>query len=134
MEAPYKSSIAKPLHMKYSAELIRSQGEIELSKRQVFGIKGKIDSQMLSPDIDYMCYLVFRLSETCHGLHSPVKVRNVLHWKNKEIGLISFRPLSPWNSPHTNRAPKERDDGWMEVLVWKFNSISHLRRNHPVLL
>nr|XP_043609303.1 uncharacterized protein LOC122581198 [Erigeron canadensis] len=121
MEAPHQSSIAKPFHLKYSAES-RFQGENELSKRQVFGIKGKIESQLLSPDKDYTCYLVFKLSETCHGLHCPVRVRDVLQWKNKETRLICFRP-------DTNGA-KEREDGWMEVLVWKFNSNSQLRSNH----
>nr|XP_043609238.1 uncharacterized protein LOC122581141 isoform X2 [Erigeron canadensis] len=127
--APYKSSKEKPFHLKYSVES-RFQKEIELSKRQVFGIKGKIESQVLSPDTDYMCHLVFKLSETCHGLHSPVRVRNVLQWKNKEVGLICFRPPSPWNLPDTDGSPRARDDGWMEVLAWKFNSKSALRSNH----
>nr|XP_043608996.1 uncharacterized protein LOC122580917 [Erigeron canadensis] len=129
MEAPYKSSKEKPFHLKYLAES-RFQGEIELSKRQVFCIKGKIESQTLSPAKDYMCYLVYKLSETCNGLHCPVRVRNVLQWKNKEVGLICFRPSSPWNSPDTIGVPKERDDGWMEVFVWKFNSKCELRSNH----
>nr|XP_043627665.1 uncharacterized protein LOC122599250 [Erigeron canadensis] len=128
-EASYESSIEKPFHLKYSAET-RFQGEIEISKRQVLGIKCKIESKMLSPHTNYMCYLIFKLSKTCHGLHAPVKVRNVFEWKNKEVGLICFRPPSQWNLPNTNGVPKERDDGWMEVLVWKFNSHSELRSNH----
>nr|XP_043610561.1 uncharacterized protein LOC122582258 isoform X2 [Erigeron canadensis] len=105
----------------------RFQKGIELSKRQIFSVKSKIPCQMLLPGLDYMCYLVYKLSETCHGLHCPVRVRNVLQWKNKEMRLICFRPPSPWNLPDTDGSPKARDDGWMEVLVWKFNSNSGRR-------
>ena len=74
---------------------------IELLPQQVFNI---IQSQM--------CYLVFKLSEKCHGLHCPVKVRDVLHWKNKEIGLLYFRTPDPWNIHDNTRVPKKRGDGW----------------------
>ena len=107
----------------------RCQEGIELLPQQVFGIKCKIESQMLSPNTDYMCYLVFNLSEKCPGLHCPVRVRNVLQWKNKEIELVCFRHPSPWDLLVTNRVPKMREDGWMEVMVWKFNSTSELRND-----
>ncbi|PWA87248.1 protein kinase-like domain, Phloem protein 2-like protein [Artemisia annua] len=124
----YDSSKVKPFHLIPSAES-RFQDGIELLPQQVFGFKCKIDSQMLSPDTNYMCYLVFKLSEKCHGLHCPVRVRNVLQWKNKEIELVYFRPPSAWDLLVTNRVPKMREDGWMEVMVWKFNSTSELRND-----
>ncbi|GKF60624.1 hypothetical protein Tco_0177410, partial [Tanacetum coccineum] len=55
------------------------------------------------------------------------KVRDVLHWKNKEIGILYFRTPDPWNIHDNHRVPKKREDGWMEVIVWKFNSTSDLR-------
>ncbi|PWA87251.1 serine/threonine-protein kinase, active site protein [Artemisia annua] len=105
----------------------RFQEVIELLPQQVSGIKSKIRSRMLSPDTDYACYLVFKLSEKCRGLHCPVRVRNVLQWKDKEIGLVWFRPPNQWNSHDTYWVPKRREDGWMEVRVWNFNSTSALR-------
>ena len=102
---------------------------IELLPQQVFSIKCRIESQMLLPDTDYMCYLVFKLSEKCHGLHCPVKVKDVLHWKNKEMGILYFRTPSPWNIHDNHRVPKKREDGWMEVVVWEFNSTSELLRD-----
>ena len=107
----------------------RFQEGIELLPQQTFGIKCKIESRMLTPDTDYMCYLVFKLSEKCHGLHCPVSLRNVLQFKDKEIGLVCFRPMNQWNSHNTYWVPKRREDGWMEVRVWKFNSSSGLRND-----
>ncbi|KAL7618480.1 hypothetical protein Lser_V15G01733 [Lactuca serriola] len=105
----------------------RSEDMVELIRQQVFHIKCKIESQMLSPDTEYTCYLVFKLSEKCHGLHCPVIVRNLLNRKIKEKGIIYFRSPSPCNVNDTDRVPKEREDGWMEVNVWKFNSSNEIR-------
>ncbi|GJV21858.1 serine/threonine-protein kinase, active site protein [Tanacetum coccineum] len=77
-----------------------------------------------------MCYLVFKLSEKCHGLHCPVKVRDLLHWKDKETVILYFRIPSPWNLHDNHRVPEKREDGWIEVLVWKFNSTSELRKDY----
>ncbi|KAD3337408.1 hypothetical protein E3N88_32928 [Mikania micrantha] len=89
----------------------------ELLSRQGFRIKCKIETQKLSPDTDYACYLVFKLSQKCHGLRCPVKVRDASFLKqiaktlkissqckehrdeNKQKGEKSDRqgdPLSPF--------------------------------------
>ncbi|XP_024984270.1 uncharacterized protein LOC112520203 [Cynara cardunculus var. scolymus] len=124
----YDSSNDKFFNWKPSTES-RFQEVIEVLPRQVFGIKCKIESQMLSPNTDYVCYLVFKLSERCRGLHCPVKVRNLLHRKNKEIGIVYFRFPSLWNILDTDRVPRRREDGWMEVNVWKFNSNDGIRHD-----
>ncbi|GJR17399.1 serine/threonine-protein kinase, active site protein [Tanacetum coccineum] len=124
-----KVKCVKLFHLKRSEEP-RFQEVIELLAEQVFSVKCKIQSQMLLPDTEYMCYLVFKLSEKCHGLHCPVKIRDVLHWKNKETGILYFRTPDPWNIHDNNRVPKKREDGWMEVIVWKFNSTSELRNDY----
>ncbi|GKC59929.1 serine/threonine-protein kinase, active site protein [Tanacetum coccineum] len=124
-----KVKCVKLFHLKPSEEP-RFQEVIELLPQQVFSIKCKIQSQVLLPDTDYKCYLVFKLSEKCHGLHCPVKVKDVLHWKNKEIGILYFRTPSPWNIHNNSRVPQKREDGWMEVNVWKFNSTSELRNDY----
>lgn len=102
---------------------------IELLPQQVLRINCKIKSQMLSQDTDYACYLVFKLSEKCRGLHCPVKVRNLLHRNKKEVEIIYFRSPKPWNLHDTNQAPQQRPDGWMEVKVWKFNLNHELIKN-----
>ncbi|CAH1442266.1 unnamed protein product [Lactuca virosa] len=63
---------------------------IELLPQQVFGIKCTIISRMLSWDTNYVCYLVFKLSDTCRGLHCPVKVRDLPHFENKDDEIIYF--------------------------------------------
>ncbi|MFS8026601.1 putative phloem protein [Helianthus anomalus] len=73
-EALYDSSNVKLFKLKPS-EQSRSVGEvIEFLSHHIFRIKCKIESQILSPDTDYRCYLIFKLSEKCRGLHCPVKI------------------------------------------------------------
>ncbi|KAL4575063.1 hypothetical protein LXL04_021904 [Taraxacum kok-saghyz] len=93
----------------------RFQEVVELLPQQAFRINCMIESQMLSKDTNYVCYLVFKISDKCHGLRYPVKVRDLLQWYDKETLVIYFRSPSPWNLHDTDQA------GWMEVKVWKFN-------------
>ncbi|GKB86529.1 protein kinase, ATP binding site-containing protein [Tanacetum coccineum] len=99
----------------------------EFLPQQAFFLKCTIRSQMLSPDTEYVCYLVFKLSETCQGLHYPVKVRDVLHQENNEAEFVYFITPSPLNIHGFTRIPKQRDDGWMEIQVWKFNSTHEIK-------
>ncbi|XP_076950040.1 uncharacterized protein LOC143622920 [Bidens hawaiensis] len=126
-EVLYDSSNTKHFHLQPSSES-RFQEVIELLPRQVFRNNCKIQSQMLSQDAEYLCYLVFKLSEKCHGLHCPVKVRNLLHRNNKQAEIIYIRSPEAWNLHENNSVPEQREDGWMEVKVWKFNS-SHQLKN-----
>ncbi|KAI3512299.1 hypothetical protein L1887_19614 [Cichorium endivia] len=128
-EALYESSNVKFFDSIHSTPS-RFQDVIELQRQQVFYIKCMIGAtQSLSPDTDYVCYLVFKISEKCHGLHCPVIVRNLLKRKNKEKRIIYFRSPSPCNVNDTDRVPEEREDGWMEVNVWQFNSNHNLRND-----
>ncbi|GKB85631.1 kinase-like domain, phloem protein 2-like protein, partial [Tanacetum coccineum] len=97
----------------------RFQYVIETPSQQVYRIKCKIERQI---SLGNACYLVFKLSEKCRGLHCPVIVRNLLQGKNQETGILYFRAPSPWNLRDNDWVPIEREDGWMEVMVWKFNS------------
>ncbi|XP_071719508.1 uncharacterized protein [Rutidosis leptorrhynchoides] len=117
----YDSSNVK-LFMFKTSEHPRFRKVIELRAQQVIRLKCKIESQMLSPNTDYTCYLVFKLSEKCRGLQCPVKVRNLLQRNNKEIEFLYFRSPTPWNLHDIIHVPKQREDEWMEVVVWKFNS------------
>lgn len=102
---------------------------MELLARQVFRIKYKIESEKLSPFTEYACYLVFKLSENCRELHCPVKVRDLLHRKIKDSKTVYFRSPAPFNQHDGNSVPNQRADGWMEVMVWKFNSKYKLANN-----
>ncbi|KAJ0511663.1 putative protein kinase RLK-Pelle-LRR-I-1 family [Helianthus annuus] len=99
----------------------RFSGAIECLRRPVLHIKCKIESQMLSANSQNACYLVFKLSEKCCGLHGPVIVRDLFNWGSKETGILYFRHTNPWNVRDTDWVPRQRKDGWMEVIVWKFN-------------
>nr|XP_043630831.1 uncharacterized protein LOC122602178 [Erigeron canadensis] len=95
---------------------------IKLLKQQVCRIKCNIESQMGSTYKKGVCYLVFKLSESCSGLHCPIIIRDQSNRRSKETGILYFRPPSPWNLVATDRVPTERGDGWMEVIVAIFNS------------
>ncbi|KAI7746095.1 hypothetical protein M8C21_024660 [Ambrosia artemisiifolia] len=94
----------------------------ELLPQQVLRIKCKIQTQKLLPNVDYTCHLVFELSQTCHGLQCPVKVRDLLLRKNKEFKVVYFRSPRLVNFHGNEQVPKQREDGLMEVIVWEFNS------------
>ncbi|GJW56713.1 kinase-like domain, phloem protein 2-like protein [Tanacetum coccineum] len=100
----------------------RFQEVLELLPQKAFYINCTIISQMLSPDTEYVCYLVFKLSEECQGLHNPVNVRDLLHQENNEAKFFYFITPSLLNIHDFTRVPKQREDGWMEIQVWKFNS------------
>ncbi|KAF5783835.1 putative protein kinase RLK-Pelle-LRR-I-1 family [Helianthus annuus] len=119
----YESSDVKCYNWKALDESeSRFQEVAELLSHQVFRIKCKIETQKLSADTDYACYLVFKLSQKCHGLQCPVKVRDVLLRKNKEYKFLYFRSPRAVNLHNIKRVPKLREDGLMEVIVWEFNS------------
>ncbi|CAH1442275.1 unnamed protein product [Lactuca virosa] len=120
---------AMPFQMKPSTQS-RFGEEIELLPQQVLRINCRIKSEWLSRDTEYVCYLVFKISEKCIGLHCPVKVHNLLHGNNKKPEILYFRCPWPWNLHDTNQAPKQRADGWMEVRVWKLNSKHRLENDH----
>ncbi|PWA92334.1 protein kinase-like domain, Phloem protein 2-like protein [Artemisia annua] len=110
----------------------RFHKEVELLSPPQFRIQCKIESRLLSSNTKYMCYLVFKISPKCRGLHYPVKVRDQLHRKNKETEIIYFRPPSQINLHDTFRVPEERKDGWMEVKVWEFRTDIEQKESHAM--
>nr|GFA36716.1 protein kinase-like domain, phloem protein 2-like protein [Tanacetum cinerariifolium] len=100
----------------------RFQEVLELLPQQVFYVNCTIRTQMLSPDTEYVCYLVFKVSEEYQGLRNPVRVRDLLHQENNEAEFVYFINPSPLNINDITRVPQEREDGWMEIQVWKFYS------------
>ena len=127
MSSNHNYSLIKEVMLNHRS--CRFQEVIELLPQHVFRIKCKIQGQMLSHDTEYLCYLVFKLSEKCGGMHCPVIVRDLVRRNNKEAEIIYFRSPSPWNLHENNSVPQQRKDGWMEVKVWKFNSNHQLRED-----
>nr|XP_043609302.1 uncharacterized protein LOC122581197 [Erigeron canadensis] len=123
-EILYNYTILKLIHLKASARS-RFQEVVELLPQQVLRIKCRIKSQILQPNTEYVCYLVFKFSEKCFGLHCPLIVRDLYNWRDKEAGVVYFICPSYWNLH--DYVPEKREDGWMEVIVWKFNSTLRLR-------
>ncbi|GJS95370.1 kinase-like domain, phloem protein 2-like protein [Tanacetum coccineum] len=63
------------------------------------------------------------LSEKLQGICIvQVKVRDILHQENKEAEFLYFITPEPSNIHDITRVPKQREDGWMEIQLWKFNS------------
>nr|GFA46432.1 retrotransposon protein, putative, Ty1-copia subclass [Tanacetum cinerariifolium] len=79
------------------------------------------------PDTEYECYLLFKLSENCQGMHCPVKVRDVLHQENKEAEFLYFITPEPTNIHDITLVPKQRKDGCMEIQLQKFNSAHEVK-------
>ncbi|KAK9068527.1 hypothetical protein SSX86_012641 [Deinandra increscens subsp. villosa] len=126
----YESSRVKCFNWKSHADQSRFLEVAELNSHQVFRIKCKFEFEKLSPDTDYACYLIFKLSQKCHGLWCPVKVRDVRLRRNKESKFLYFRSPSVVNLHTIERVPRHREDGSMEVVVWEFNSGNEKTDDH----
>ncbi|GJR80796.1 kinase-like domain, phloem protein 2-like protein [Tanacetum coccineum] len=100
----------------------------ELLPQQVFHISCTIENQMLSPDTEYACYIVFKISKNCQGLHYPVKVRDLLHHGN-ESEFVYFIIPNLLNINDITGVPKQREDGWMEIQLCKFSSAHELEND-----
>ncbi|GJX80789.1 phloem protein 2-like protein, partial [Tanacetum coccineum] len=121
---PAKAVINKSSDSKFirfpSSAMSRFEEVMELPRHQAFSIKCDIETQMLSPDTAYACYLLFQLPDNYMGLKCPVEARDLLKKSNKEstiIYLIAPRPVDLYKD---KRIPDHREDGWMEVIVWEF--------------
>ncbi|GJX41179.1 phloem protein 2-like protein, partial [Tanacetum coccineum] len=97
-----KSVIHSSPNVKCSVTVPRSQSRfaevVEILSHYEFRIKCSIERELLSPNTNYGCFLVYKISEACRGLKGPV---NLQYFK--------------W-------IPAEREDGWMEVIVWEIHS------------
>ncbi|GJW36799.1 phloem protein 2-like protein, partial [Tanacetum coccineum] len=112
-----------------SSTMFRFEDVVELQRHQAFSIKCDIETKMLSPDTAYACYLVFQLPENSEGLKCPVKTRDLLNKNNKESTIIYLKAPGPIDLYRDKRIPENREDGWMEVRVWKFVYNNEIKDN-----
>lgn len=92
---------------------------VEILSYHELRIKCNIETQMLSSDTAYACFLVFKLSENCRGLKCPVKARDLLPYKKERTKIISLTSPSTVNLDKIKWIAEQREDGWMEVIVWE---------------
>nr|XP_043633799.1 uncharacterized protein LOC122605002 [Erigeron canadensis] len=124
MDAIFDPSNVKLFNSKLETQY-RFQKAIEILSTQVFRIKYIIQSNRLLPNTEYTCYLVFKLSENHCRLHCPVIVQDLRQPENTPTRILYFKTPHSWNLNDFTQCPEERDDGWMEVEVWKFKSKPH---------
>nr|XP_043637287.1 uncharacterized protein LOC122608257 isoform X2 [Erigeron canadensis] len=103
---------------------------IEILRHHEIRIKCDIETQLLSSDTNYACFLVFKLSERCCGLKCPVKARDLLPYKKERTKIISFTSPTTVNLDNIKWVPKQREDGWMEVIVWEIVSQDMRKGRH----
>ncbi|XP_071696996.1 uncharacterized protein [Rutidosis leptorrhynchoides] len=92
---------------------------VEILAHHELHIKCDIETQMLSSDTAYACFLVFKLSDKCRGLKCPIKARELLPYKKERTKIISLTCQSFVNLDNIKWVPEQREDGWMEVVVWE---------------
>ncbi|KAI3828091.1 hypothetical protein L1987_02188 [Smallanthus sonchifolius] len=120
--------------------------------KKCFRIECKIKTRILSPQETYACYLVYKLPEDHSEFEAPLKVRdkdfykedwedtnyNNEHWEKTDYRFVFL--VSPPQTPvigqkidrnaHNHMSnrhklkghPLLRNDGWMEVQVWEFQT------------
>ncbi|CAH1427533.1 unnamed protein product [Lactuca virosa] len=96
-------------------------------------------SKLLSPVRTYAVYLVYKLQDNHFGFEAPVKVTDVIarrtYERNHSWYIFFLSPQTPvirrkvyqnthnpLNRPKIKGLPQQRNDGWMEVQVWKFQT------------
>lgn len=111
-------------------------------------IKGKIKTSILSPDTNYVAYLIFKMAEAAYGFCSPAEVvvktaggktetqkayldpgeghsrsyqiiqRRVRLLSRNRASMTVTRPAM--NRGRDGKLPNPRGDGWMEVEIGEF--------------
>lgn len=94
-------------------------------------------SKILSPQTAYGCYLVYKLQENHSGFERPLKVTDVVNsvhgtrpWYiflltpqtpniRRKVNQNTHNPL---NRPRRKGRPQQRNNGWMEVQIWEFQT------------
>ncbi|GJV23344.1 kinase-like domain, phloem protein 2-like protein [Tanacetum coccineum] len=102
-----------------------------------FRISGQIKSEVVSPETNYACYLVYKLPQDQSTFEAPLFVRKI-DGNNDHLGWYIYL-VSPPDTPvigpkvdenthkvldrhKVNAVPQQRSDSWMEVQVWEFET------------
>lgn len=105
-----------------------------------FHISCAIESGILSPQTRYASYLVYK-QEGNYRLQPPpafVKDKNShsedtcnIYLRSPQTpviinGKVDEKIYSPMNRPRVKGLPQRRSDGWMEVQIWEFRTITKM--------
>ncbi|MFS7928226.1 putative protein kinase RLK-Pelle-CrRLK1L-1 family [Helianthus anomalus] len=100
-------------------------------------ISTKLESQLISSETTYSCYLVYKLPENQSGFEAPVKVEDKQCDSGDNFWYIYLKgtPQTPvirpkasqnthnqLNRPKIKGLPQQRNDGWIEVQIWEFQA------------
>ncbi|GJT12087.1 kinase-like domain, phloem protein 2-like protein [Tanacetum coccineum] len=115
-------------------------GEVAVLISHYFYIEKEIESDVLSPETTYACYLVYKLPQDQSKFEGLLRITNNYIWDldpdypyiylvTPPETLIIGQKLdqnthSPLNRPKLNPVPRQRKDGWMEVKVSQFQTPS----------
>lgn len=120
---PAKAVLHNPSNVMFCEPPIQSRcrfAEVaEILSHQDIRIKCDIETQMLSADTTYACFLVFKISEKCRGLKCPVKARDLLPNRKERTKIVYLTSPNTVNLDKIKWIPHEREDGWMEIRVWE---------------
>ncbi|KAF5774394.1 putative protein kinase RLK-Pelle-LRR-VIII-1 family [Helianthus annuus] len=106
-----------------------------------FKIKTEVQSQLVSSETTYACYLVYKLPKNQSRFEAPVAVEDKLcetrdtNWyiylTSPQIPVI--RPKTgqnthnPLNRPKIKSLPQQRNNGWIEVQIWELRAATTIK-------
>ncbi|KAK9075450.1 hypothetical protein SSX86_003773 [Deinandra increscens subsp. villosa] len=109
-------------------------GEVVHWVSWTLNIYTEIQSQLLSSETTYASYLVYKIQKHQSIFEAPLEVKIDLFSDNRwYVYLVSpqtpvIRPKvdqnthNPVNRPRIKGIPQRRNDGWMEVQIWEFQT------------
>ncbi|GJU83565.1 kinase-like domain, phloem protein 2-like protein [Tanacetum coccineum] len=130
----------------------RFEEVLAVTSSDEFKIKGEIRSELVSPETNYACYLVYKLPQDQSTFEAPLYVCKIYGFDHhlKWYIYLVIPPDTPvigpkvdenihklLNRPKLNAVPQQRSNGWMEVQLWEFQTGTttktvpiHLRLKH----
>ncbi|KAJ0716154.1 putative phloem protein [Helianthus annuus] len=121
-------------------------GEVFQLDSSYFYTHINIQSQLVSSQTTYASYLVYKLPDDQSGFDGPIEVKaddadNLSHneWYIYLVGPQTpiIRPKAdenthnPVHMPKLKGLPQQRNDGWMEVQLWEFQSATSNNLDRP---
>jgi hypothetical protein len=93
-------------------------------------IRGRIETNILSPNTTYGAYFVYTIADRFSGLHHGVNVS--VRFENEEEGNATLAYLQPDTPGQDGRLPRRREDMWFEIEIGEFfngqvDSVVHMR-------
>jgi len=80
-------------------------------------IRGRIETQILSPNTKYGAYFTYAIADRNYNLHHPVKLS--IRYEN-ERNATNAHLLPDTRGGYDGRLPSMREDMWMEIEIGEF--------------